>query len=122
MRAMDRHSVAVQQGELRIVGVTEHVVPPEADRFLRDVAEARFEPDLAHVERIRAWRPGRPARPLQASLEGVRAASADPQAVLMEPIVGALDAQATIGEITGALREGQGVNADPFGSYEGARR
>jgi hypothetical protein len=40
----------------------------------------------------------------------------------MEPIVGAMDAQATIGEITGALREGQGVNADPFGSYEGARR
>jgi len=113
-RAMDRHSVAVQQGELRIVGVTEHGVPPEADRFLRDVAEARFEPDLAHVERIRAWRPGR--------LEGVRAASADPHAGLMEPIVAALDAQATIGEITGALREGQGVNADPFGSHEGVRR
>lgn len=40
----------------------------------------------------------------------------------MEPVVTALDAQATIGEITGALREGQGVNADSFGSYAGARR
>jgi hypothetical protein len=40
----------------------------------------------------------------------------------MEPVVAALDAQATIGEITGALREGQGVNADPFGTYEGVRR
>ena len=125
--AMDRHSSAVQQGELRIVGVNEHVIPPEADRFLRDVAEARFEPDLAHVERIRAWRRGRPGRPLQASLENVRAASADPQADLMAPIVAALDAEATIGEITGALRQGQGVNADPFGSHgqhrpAGARR
>src|SRR5689334_7586424 len=121
-RAMDRHSSAVQQGELRIVGVTEHVVPPAADRFLRDVAETRFEPDLAHVERIRAWRPGRPDRPLRSSLEDVRAASADPRAGLMEPVVAALDAQATIGEITGALREGQGVHADPFGSNGDVRR
>jgi methylmalonyl-CoA mutase, N-terminal domain len=112
--AMDRHSSAVQQGELRVVGVNEHVVPPEADRFLRDVAEARFEPDLAHVERIRAWRPGRPARPLRASLDDVRAASADPQADLMAPIIAALEADATIGEITGSLREGQGLHADPF--------
>jgi methylmalonyl-CoA mutase N-terminal domain/subunit len=104
------------------VGVTEHVVPAEADRFLRDVAETRFEPDLAHVERIRAWRPGRPGRPLRSSLEDVRAASADPRAGLMEPVVAALDAQATIGEITGALREGQGVHADPFGAYEDVRR
>jgi methylmalonyl-CoA mutase N-terminal domain/subunit len=118
---MDRHSTAVQQGELRIVGVNEHVVPPEADRFLRDVAEARFTPDLAHVERIRAWRPGRPDRPLRAGLEDVRAASADPGAELMAPIVAALDAEATIGEITGALREGQGVNADPFRSDNGGR-
>jgi methylmalonyl-CoA mutase N-terminal domain/subunit len=120
--AMDRHSSAVQQGELRIVGVTEHVVPPEADRFLRDVAEARFEPDLAQVERIRAWRPGRQDRPLQASLEDVRAASADDGADLMAPIIAALDAEATIGEITGALRVGQGVKPDPFGAYEDGHR
>ena len=36
--------------------------------------------------------------------------------------VAALDAQATIGEITGALREGQGVHADPFVSNGGGRR
>jgi methylmalonyl-CoA mutase N-terminal domain/subunit len=120
--AMDRHSSAVQQGELRIVGVTEHVVPPEADRFLRDVAEARFEPDLAQVERIRAWRPGRQARPLRASLEDVRAASADAGADLMAPIIAALDAEATIGEIAGALRVGQGVKPDPFGADEDGRR
>jgi hypothetical protein len=40
----------------------------------------------------------------------------------MEPVVAALDAQATIGEITGALREGQGVNADPFVSNGDGRR
>ncbi|HJY71567.1 MAG TPA: hypothetical protein VJ347_07290, partial [Streptosporangiaceae bacterium] len=52
--------------------------------------------------------------PLQAGLERVRDASADPGADLMGPIVAALDADATIGEITGCLREGLGLPSDPF--------
>src|ERR1700730_7975312 len=112
--AMDRHSSAVQNGELRIVGVNEHTISPEADQFLRDIAEERFEPDYAHVERIRAWRPSRQAAPLQAALERVRDASAAPAADLMAPIIAALDADATIGEITSCLREGQGLPGDPF--------
>ena len=36
--AMDRHSSAVQHGELRFVGVNEHTISPEADRFLRDLS------------------------------------------------------------------------------------
>ncbi len=112
--AMDRHSSAVQSGQLRIVGVNEHVVPPESDRFLRDVAEERFEPDRAHTERVRGWRSTRTAAPLQAALDCVCRASADPDADLMSPIVAALDADATIGEITGCLREGQGLPSDPF--------
>src|SRR5580700_6505892 len=59
LHGMDRHSRAVQSGDLRIVGVNEHVIAPEDDRFLRDIAEQRFEPDYAHVESIRAWRPTR---------------------------------------------------------------
>jgi methylmalonyl-CoA mutase N-terminal domain/subunit len=117
--AMDRHSTAVQSGQLSIVGVNEHVVPPESDRFLRDVAEERFEPDREHIDRIREWRRGREEAPLTTTLEGVRRAAADPAADLMGPIVAALDADATIGEITGSLREGHGLPADPF---EGARR
>jgi methylmalonyl-CoA mutase N-terminal domain/subunit len=112
--AMDRHSSAVQNGELRIVGVNEHTISPEADRFLRDIAEERFEPDYAHVERIRAWRATRRGAPLRAGLERVRDASADPAADLMAPIIAALDADATIGEITSCLREGQGLPGDPF--------
>jgi methylmalonyl-CoA mutase N-terminal domain/subunit len=112
--AMDRHSTAVQSGELRIVGINEHVIPAEADQFLRDVAEERFEPDRAQVERVRSWRPTRALAPLEATLETVRAASADPDADLMGPILAALEADATIGEITGCLRAGQGLPADPF--------
>jgi methylmalonyl-CoA mutase N-terminal domain/subunit len=112
--AMDRHSSAVHKGEQRIVGVNEHVIPPADDRFLRDVAEVRFEPDYAHAERVRRWRGTRAEEPLRASLDRVRAASASRDADLMTPIVAALDADATIGEITGCLREGQGLPGDPF--------
>jgi methylmalonyl-CoA mutase N-terminal domain/subunit len=112
--AMDRHSAAVQSGELQIVGVNNYLVPPEADRFLRDIAEERFEPDYAHVERIRDWRASRPERPLLDRLDQVRRASADPAADLMGPIIAALEAEASIGEITGCLREGNGMPADPF--------
>lgn len=118
--AMDRHSAAVQSGELRIVGVNEHIVPPEADRFLREIAEERFEPDYAHIERIRVWRLTRPQTPLREGLERVRQAAADPAADLMAPVVAALDAEASIGEITGCLREGAGLPADPF-EYAAAR-
>ena len=114
LHGMDRHSRAVQSGELRIVGVNEHVIAPEDDRFLRDIAEQRFEPDYAQVESIRAWRPTRGGVPLQAGHERVRDASADPDADLMGPIVAALDVDATIGEITGCLREGLGLPGDPF--------
>src|SRR6516225_5459956 len=114
LHGMDRHSRAVQSGELRMVGVNEHVIAPEDDWFLRDIAEQRFEPDYAHVESIRAWRPTRDDVALRAGLEHVREASADPEADLMGPIVAALDADATIGEITGCLREGLGLPGDPF--------
>ena len=121
LRGMDRHSTAVQSGDLRIVGVNEQVIAAEDDRFLRDIAEQRFEPDYAQVERIRAWRPTRSDAPLQAGLERVREASADPDADLMGPIVAALDADATIGEITGCLRNGVGLPGDPF-EFAAARR
>src|SRR5215469_11598902 len=109
-----RIEAAVQSGELLVVGVNEHVIPREDDWFLRDIAEERFEPDYAQVERIRAWRPSRPSGPLQASLERVRSAAADAAADLMEPIVAALDADSTIGEITGCLRVGLWLPGDPF--------
>jgi methylmalonyl-CoA mutase N-terminal domain/subunit len=104
----------VQSGELAVVGVNRHVVPPEDDTFLRDVAEERFAPDLEHVERIRRWRPTRDTARVREALDGVGEAARRPDADLMAPVVAALDADATIGEITGSLREGRGLPADPL--------
>jgi methylmalonyl-CoA mutase N-terminal domain/subunit len=112
--AMDRHTQLVHSGEQHVVGVNRHVLPAEKDTFLREVAEERFAPDTDQVERIRRWRPTRDAALLARALDGVRTAVGSPHADLMSPIVDALDADATIGEITASLREGHGLPADPF--------
>jgi methylmalonyl-CoA mutase N-terminal domain/subunit len=111
--AMDRHSRQVQSGELPVVGVNCHTMAPEEDRLLRDVAEERFAADTAHVERIRRWRTERDAHGVAAALEQVSTAAAG-GADLMGPIVGAMRAEASIGEIAGALRTGVGQRADPL--------
>ena len=114
VHAMDRHAQLVQSGEQRIVGVNCHVMEPADDKLLRDVAEERFEPDHEHVERIRRWRSERDGARVAAALAAVQKAAETPDADLMEPIVAALDGEASIGEITGALRTGYGLPADPF--------
>ncbi|MDP1804674.1 MAG: methylmalonyl-CoA mutase family protein, partial [Acidimicrobiales bacterium] len=110
---MDRHSRQVHSGELAVVGVNCHTIPPAQDRLLRDEAEERFPADHAHVERIRAWRATRDNDALAQRLAAVSAATAGGDD-LMGPIRSALAAEASIGEITGALRVGVGHPADPF--------
>jgi methylmalonyl-CoA mutase N-terminal domain/subunit len=114
LHGMDRHAQEVQRSERLIVGVNSHRMEAAEDTLLREHAEARFEPDLEHVERIRSWRAGRDAGVISSALDAARAAAADPQADLMAPIVSALDRDCTIGEIAGALRGGYGLCADPF--------
>jgi methylmalonyl-CoA mutase N-terminal domain/subunit len=114
LHGMDRHAQEVQSAERRIVGVNCHTMPVEDDTLLRDLAEERFEPDLEHVARIRAWRLERDASVVHAALEAVQAAACSPDADLMGPIVTALDRECSIGEIAGALRAGYGLPADPF--------
>ena len=114
LHGMDRHAQEVQSGERTIVGVNRHVIDPDADTLLRDVAEERFEPDLEHVERIRRWRTDRNSSRVEAALETVRIAAAAADADLMEPIISALDSECSIGEIAGALRTGYGLPAEPF--------
>jgi methylmalonyl-CoA mutase N-terminal domain/subunit len=114
LHGMDRHAQEVQSGERRIVGVNCHTMEPEDDTLLRELAEARFEPDRSHVDRIARWRGERDAARVQGALDDVEAAAAIPDADLMGPIVSALDRDCTIGEIAGALRAGYGLPAEPF--------
>ncbi len=111
---MDRHSRQVLQGERRVVGVNCHHAIGEEDTLLRDIAEARFEPDHAHADRVARWRADRDPAPLQSSLAALRAAADDRSADLMAPIVAGFEAEATIGEMAAVLRESYGYPGDPF--------
>jgi methylmalonyl-CoA mutase, N-terminal domain len=122
LRAMDRHARQVQTGERRVVGVNCHTVDRKDDTLLRDVAEERFHAASDHVARIRTWRAGRDATAISAALDRVRGAAEDPVADLMPPIVAALDEDATIGEIAGALRQAYGLPGDPFQPADRAQR
>ncbi len=114
MQAMDRHAQQVQSGERRVVGVNCHRVDPAEDTLLRELAEARFEADPEHVERIRRWRTERDARRVEEALADVRTAAESADADLMEPVVDALENDCSIGEIAGSLRVGYALAPDPF--------
>lgn len=114
LHGMDRHAQEVQSGERSVVGVNTHTMQDGEDTLLRELAEERFEPDLAHVERIRRWRGERDQAVVRAALERAQDAAADPGADLMVPIVAALEHDCSIGEIAGALRAGYGLAHDPL--------
>ena len=115
LKGMDRHAQHIQTGARRVVGVNCHTMDPDEDTLLRDVAEQRFDVDHEHVDRIRRWREERDSARVEEALGLVREAAESPDADLMQPLVDALDGDASIGEITGALRAGYEQPADPFG-------
>jgi methylmalonyl-CoA mutase N-terminal domain/subunit len=112
-RAMERHARGVREGQVQVVGHNVHRVPDEEDLLLRDVSERKIEPWRARVERIRAFKAGRGRERLHAALGAVLDAARGRTANLVPPVLAAVEADATMGEITGTLRMGYGFPYDP---------
>jgi len=108
----------IQDGSVPRVGVNVHRMPETEDHLLREVSETKIEPCWDHVERIREYKRSRDNRRVAASLADLRAVAASEQASLMPPILGALQSGATLGEISGTLRQAYGCAYDPFGAHE----
>ena len=104
----------VQDGAVPRVGVNVFRVPEQEDRLLRDVAETKIEPCWDHVDRIRAFKRARDASRVTAALDQVLEQARDRKALLLPPIRSALEAGATLGEISGALRAAYGIAREPF--------
>ena len=119
--AMVERSREVDEGRRPVVGVNVHTSPPEQDTLLRDLAESRIEPFYDIVEEIRAWRPHRNQALLVAALDHLEDVTRDPEGVTCEAIVEALEAEATIGECIGVMREAYGAPYDPFRATERPR-
>jgi methylmalonyl-CoA mutase, N-terminal domain len=115
-RASERHYRAVSSGELQVVGVNCHRVPPEEDRLLRDVAERKIPPCRERIGEVRRFRAGRSHDAVRRSLRAVHAAARTSNTNLVPVVHDASRAGATMGEIAGALRLAYDAPYDPHGA------
>jgi methylmalonyl-CoA mutase N-terminal domain/subunit len=108
-----RHQCQIESGERRIVGVNCHV---EEKRPEADAAIFRGDPSLerAQVEGLRVLRRSRSAVAVERALATLRAAATGSEN-LLPPLIDAVRADATIGEICGVLRDLWGVYDGPAG-------
>jgi methylmalonyl-CoA mutase N-terminal domain/subunit len=91
----------VESGLRTVVGVNDFVSDAPRPKTLR--IDPKIERE--QVERLRAVRARRDARAWAAALERLEAAARDPQGELMPQVLAAVEALASIGEISGVLRK-----------------
>ena len=98
-----RAQLAIDKGEAVVVGV--NAFADEAHEGQAGVAVFRVDPELerCQIDRVRALRTGRDTGACVRSLAGVSDAAAS-GANLMPPIIAAVEAKATVGEISDAMR------------------
>jgi methylmalonyl-CoA mutase N-terminal domain/subunit len=100
----------VDRGERGIVGVNKYVTG-EGDNIPTLKIDHAVEKD--QIERIKAVRARRDPARATAALAAVRAACKDDAINLMPPIVEAVKAHVTVGEISDVFREEFGIHTDP---------
>lgn len=115
-QAMVTRAAEIQNGTVAKVGVNVCRIPEEDDTLLREVVETKFEPRLDHIERIREFKRTRNQQGARGALAELSSRAADPKRSLMEPVIEALAADATIGEVAGAMRMAYGMPFDPLGN------
>jgi methylmalonyl-CoA mutase N-terminal domain/subunit len=116
--AMVERAREVDERRKLVVGVNVHQLPPDDDTLLRNIAEKRLEPAYDIVEDVRAWRPTRDMHGVVAALGKLEEVGRDESRNVVEAIVDALAADATIGECAGVLREVYGSSYDPLSGVE----
>jgi methylmalonyl-CoA mutase N-terminal domain/subunit len=112
--AMVTRAAEVQQGTVAKVGVNTCQIPEEQDTMLREVVETKIEPCLDHIERIREFKKTRNRERVCTALARVRATAENRAASLMAPVLSALEADATLGELSGVMRMAYGMPYDPL--------
>lgn len=113
-----RYHQEVTEGKRKIVGENIFVIPDEDDTLLRGVAEEKFEPIIHQIQRIKELRRTRDNSKVKETLQEIYIKAGKERENLMYPIIRALESDATMGEITGAIRLGYNCSYDPFGMIE----
>jgi len=107
-----RAQQAIDAGEAVVVGVNRFVQRDE-EATDRPSADVRLDPELKRqqIDRVRALRAGRSRQEWRGPLAGVEQAARD-GSNLVPPIIVAVEAHVTVGEVADALRR-------VFGDYQG---
>lgn len=116
--AMERYARELREGELYKVGVNIHQIPPEQDTLLREVTERKIEPCWDRIDKIKEFRAGRDQPGLKQALRNLYAKTKTEGENLMQPIIEATQAGATMGEMAGMMRMAYGWPYDPFALLE----
>jgi len=106
-----RYQQAVEKGERIVVGVNAYQVEEEAPRLKRLVVDPAVE--ARQRERLAALRARRDSERVSAMLARVEAAARAPDEMLMPLFIAAVEAECTLGEICGVLRQVWGEYRPP---------
>ena len=115
---MARYAREIADGELPKVGLNCHQIPDEEDTLLKEVAETKIEPCWDHIEKIIEDKKRRDPEKIKSVLQECKQVAGNESENLMFPIMNALKAGATIGEISGAMRMAYNYPYDPHGMVE----
>lgn len=112
--AMTKRALEIENGTVAKVGVNVFRMPEEEDTLLREVVEAKIEPCWDHIERIAEFKRTRDQDRVRTALRELHACAEERRESLMPPVVRALEADATLGEMSGAMRMAYGMPYDPL--------
>jgi len=112
-QAMESAQIGVETGAVPVVGVNMHQVAEKDDTLLRDVATAKIRDWRDHTEAIERFKRERNVETLRNGLDKVAAAVRTSEN-LIPAVVAALDASATVGEISTIMRAALGAGPDGF--------
>ncbi|QEC49524.1 hypothetical protein FSW04_19420 [Baekduia soli] len=112
--AMVDRAREVDEGTRPVVGVNVHRMPLEEDQLLRDLAERRIEPCYDIVDDVAAWKARRDMPVVLAALDDLERTGRDRDANVIPAVIAALEAEASMGECIGVLRETYDAPYDPL--------
>ncbi len=114
---------AIERGEQKVVGQNSFTsTEPSPLQQGEDGGILTVDPavEQSQIDAVREWRSGRDQAAVDAALEELRAAAADPGSNIMPPTLAAAKAGATTGEWAGALRDVFGEYRAPTGVADAA--
>jgi methylmalonyl-CoA mutase N-terminal domain/subunit len=111
--AMEAAQLGVETGAFPLVGVNVHELAPEDDTLLKEIATAKINSWRDHTKAIERFKRERDVAALHEGLEEIAAAAKGSDNII-PAVISALDASATIGEITTTMRSGLGLPSDIF--------